>query len=108
MNLTAPSKPRFYLSDGGLEAWLLYTKKIPLREFAAFELHQTSKGEEVLWEYFRPFIELAVQVEAGFIFTACTWRVCRLYFEGFSVFSFHLLPTVHRGICCLCEHINKH
>ncbi len=71
---TSLSKPKFYLSDGGLETWLLFTKKIALREFAAFELHRSPQAEAVLWEYFRPYIDLAIEVEAGFVFTACTWR----------------------------------
>ena len=63
-----------FLTDAGMETYLVFHKEIDLPEFAAFPLLATHWGQEAIIEYTRKFVETAVQKKVGFILEAPTWR----------------------------------
>jgi S-methylmethionine-dependent homocysteine/selenocysteine methylase len=63
-----------YLSDGGLESTMVFHRGIELNHFAAFELLNDPKGEEELWTYFFPYLDLAVKYDYHFVAETPTWR----------------------------------
>ena len=69
-NKDAPS----FLTDAGLETWLIFHRDIELREFAAFEMLSSATGKAALTEYFSEFLALANRQGKGFLFDTPTWR----------------------------------
>lgn len=67
----------FFLADGGLETDLIFNRGIDIREFAAHTLLPESAGREALADYFRQFLALAAEHEAGFILDGQTWKAHR-------------------------------
>lgn len=63
-----------FLTDGGIETFLVFQRGIDLTEFAAFPLLEEESGREELRNYYTPFLELAVQNDVGFILETPTWR----------------------------------
>lgn len=69
-----PNAPRFYLTDGGIETFLIFDEGFELPDFAAFTLLQTKEGVTALSEYYLRFLKLAAAYEMGFVFETPTWR----------------------------------
>ncbi len=65
---------RFFLSDGGLETYMIFDKGYELPCFSAAVLLDCEPGRRDLTEYFERFIEIARQTNRGFILDAPTWR----------------------------------
>ncbi|MBM7068582.1 homocysteine S-methyltransferase family protein [Actibacterium sp. 188UL27-1] len=65
---------RTFLTDGGLETWLIYQREIVLRSFASFELIATAEGRAILGDYFLPYLNTASGHGMGFISDTPTWR----------------------------------
>src|SRR5690606_32241681 len=65
---------QFSLADGGIETGLAERLGQELPEFAAFVLLDPNEGREALREYFRPFIELAVNSNTPLVLDTPTWR----------------------------------
>ena len=65
---------RLYLTDGGLETWLIFQQGIELNEFAAFELLNSEAGRSTLGEYYDGFIDIATRYQCGFVLDTPTWR----------------------------------
>jgi S-methylmethionine-dependent homocysteine/selenocysteine methylase len=63
-----------FLADGGLETDLIFNKGVEIREFAAHTLLPDTAGREQLAAYFRPFLALANEHDAGFILDSQTWK----------------------------------
>lgn len=63
-----------FLTDGGLETDLIYTKNIDLPHFAAFPLLDRPKYEAVLREYFIDYLEIANRNGTSYILESPTWR----------------------------------
>ncbi len=63
-----------FITDGGLETTLVFEKGIDLPEFAAFTIFDNEGGEDILWNYYLPYIQLAKNNGFGFILEAPTWR----------------------------------
>ena len=63
-----------FLTDGGIETTLIFHDGIDLPLFAAFDLLTDDEGTEALRRYFRPFVELAHDANAGFVLESPTWR----------------------------------
>lgn len=68
------SGDRYFLTDGGLETWLIFHRRVALREFASFELIHSESGKQILSSYFDEYITLATQFGKGFIMDTPTWR----------------------------------
>ncbi|WP_298934638.1 homocysteine S-methyltransferase family protein [uncultured Ruegeria sp.] len=65
---------RFFLSDGGLETFLIFDKGYDLPCFSAAVLLETDQGRADLRAYFERFIGIAKSSGRGFILDAPTWR----------------------------------
>ena len=65
---------RFFLSDGGLETFLIFDKGYDLPCFSAAVLLDTEQGRADLRAYFERFIGIAKSTGRGFILDAPTWR----------------------------------
>ena len=63
-----------FLTDGGLETWLVYSQGFELRQFAAFPLLDDPRGADALRTYFTPYIEIARTNGVGLVLDAPTWR----------------------------------
>lgn len=66
-----------YITDAGLETDLIFNKGIEIREFAAHTLLPDPEGRKALEDYFRGFIALARQCDAGLILDSVTWKAHR-------------------------------
>jgi S-methylmethionine-dependent homocysteine/selenocysteine methylase len=67
-----------FLTDGGMETWLIYDAGFELPQFATFPLLDSAAGLTALWAYYAPYIELARENEVGLVLDAPTWRAsCR-------------------------------
>ncbi|WP_336660686.1 homocysteine S-methyltransferase family protein [Leucobacter sp. USHLN153] len=62
------------IADGGIETALTDRLGQELREFAAFELLETSSGRIALSEYYAPFIEVARERGLRLVLDTPTWR----------------------------------
>jgi len=63
-----------FLTDGGLETWLVFEGGVDLRCFAAFPLLADEAGRERLGRYFEPYLRTARERSVGFILDTATWR----------------------------------
>ncbi len=63
-----------FLTDSGLETWLIFTQGFALLEFAAFPLLDDARGRGHIVAYFRRHGRIAVGAGLGFILEAPTWR----------------------------------
>jgi len=63
-----------YLTDGGMETWLVHERGFELPQFASFPLLDDARGAEALREYFAPYVELARAQSVGLVLDAPTWR----------------------------------
>jgi S-methylmethionine-dependent homocysteine/selenocysteine methylase len=68
---------RLFLTDGGLETWLMYKKGFELPHFCSFQLLDDTAGHEALRQYYREFALLARQQQAGYVFCSLTYRASR-------------------------------
>ncbi len=73
-NPVLPRRPRFFLTDGGLETSLVFDAGLDLPEFATFPLLDTLEGRETLRRYYQQFLDIAVDADCGFVFETPTWR----------------------------------
>ncbi len=69
-----PSKPRFFLTDGGIETYLIFDEGLELPDFASFVLLQNREGTRALSDYYLRFLKLAARFGMGFVFETPTWR----------------------------------
>ena len=66
-----------FLTDSGMETFLIFQQGIDLPEFAAFPLLETQKGRREIAEYMERHIRIAVDNRLGFILETPTWRANR-------------------------------
>ncbi|HVF74034.1 MAG TPA: homocysteine S-methyltransferase family protein [Acidimicrobiales bacterium] len=63
-----------WLTDSGLETWLVFHRGIDLADFAAFPLLDDADGRELLATYFRDHLRVAQEAGTGFVLETPTWR----------------------------------
>jgi homocysteine S-methyltransferase len=63
-----------FLTDGGMETWLVHERGLELPQFASFPLLDDERGVAALREYFAPYVELARANGVGLVLDAPTWR----------------------------------
>ena len=63
-----------FLMDAGLETDIIFNHGIDITEFAAHTLLPDPKGRETIANYYRGFLKLAGEHDAGFIFDSQTWK----------------------------------
>ena len=64
----------FFLTDAGMETDLIFNHGINIREFAAHTLLTEVAGREAMARYFRHFLSLDLETQAGFILDSQTWK----------------------------------
>ncbi len=65
---------RPFVTDAGLETWLVFQRGIELRHFAAYELLQSPSGLELLRDWYRSFGAIAESSGCGLLLESPTWR----------------------------------
>jgi len=65
---------RQFITDGGMETYLLFDRGVDLPEFASFPLIETETGRTELRDYFEPYLAVAKEHDAAFILETPTWR----------------------------------
>lgn len=68
---------KLFVTDGGLETVLVFQRGIDLPEFASFPLLSTDAGTQHLIEYYKDYIDIALQNRCGLIIDTATWRASR-------------------------------
>jgi S-methylmethionine-dependent homocysteine/selenocysteine methylase len=63
-----------FITDGGLETTLYFTKGFELPEFAAFVLLDQPGGREAMEAYFDAYADIARHFNLNFILESATWR----------------------------------
>ncbi len=63
-----------FLTDGGIETDLIYSRGFELPCFAAFHLLNDAKGYQALVDYYRSYAAIAHKYQLGFILEAPTYR----------------------------------
>ena len=67
-------KGGLFLTDAGLSTDLIFNHNIEIREFAAHTLLPEACGRQALENYYRGFLRLADECNAGFILDSPTWK----------------------------------
>jgi S-methylmethionine-dependent homocysteine/selenocysteine methylase len=67
-------KTTTFLTDGGLETDLLFNKGIDLPHFAAFPLIENPNYVDILNNYYKEYLNIALRNKTGFILESPTWR----------------------------------
>jgi homocysteine S-methyltransferase len=65
---------KLFLTDGGLETVLIFHHGLELPCFAAFDLLKDDEGAKTLRQYYRPYIDAAIEGGMGFMLDTPTWR----------------------------------
>jgi homocysteine S-methyltransferase len=68
------TKGGLYLTDGGLETYLVFDEGIELPCFASFPLLDQAKGHDLLAAYFARYMKIAADSGLGFVLDTATWR----------------------------------
>jgi S-methylmethionine-dependent homocysteine/selenocysteine methylase len=66
-----------FLTDGGIETWLMYKRGFELPHFCDFQLLDDPKGRAALREYYLGFASIAKRRGTGYIFCSLTYRASR-------------------------------
>ena len=64
----------FFLADGGIDTDLIFNHGIQIPGFAAHTLLADEAGRRALAGYFRPYLALAEEMDAGFVLGSQTWK----------------------------------
>ncbi len=67
-------KGDIFLTDAGMETDLIFNHGIEIRGFASHTLLPDETGRAAMADYFRSFLSLANDMDAGFIFGTQTWK----------------------------------
>ena len=65
---------QLFLTDGGMETYLIFQQGIALPDFASFHLLRTPEGEETIRAYFRSYADIARRYGTGLVLETPTWR----------------------------------
>ncbi len=63
-----------FLTDAGLETWLLYKRGFEMPCFAAYPLAQSEEGRAAFNDYFSATFDIARRNGTGFVLDTYTWR----------------------------------
>jgi len=63
-----------FLTDGGIETYLVFQQGIDLPEFAAFDLLKDEAGRTTVRQYYENYISIAKRRKVGFVLESTTWR----------------------------------
>jgi S-methylmethionine-dependent homocysteine/selenocysteine methylase len=68
------SSDRIFVTDGGLETYLIFQQGVDLPDFASFHLLDTPEGEAIVRAYFTTYADIARRHGTGLILDTLTWR----------------------------------
>ena len=63
-----------FLTDGGIETYLIHHDGLDLPHFASFPLLRQDQGRDALLAYFAAFLNEAAALNMGFVLDTVTWR----------------------------------
>ncbi|HKC21930.1 MAG TPA: homocysteine S-methyltransferase family protein [Gaiellaceae bacterium] len=92
-----------YLTDGGMETWLIYDAGLELPQFASFPLLDSVEGLAALRAYYAPYVELARENDVGLVLDAPTWRASRHWGELLGYGPAQLADVNRRGVAFVDE-----
>ncbi|WP_422040830.1 homocysteine S-methyltransferase family protein [Roseibium sp.] len=99
---------RFYLSDGGLETYLIFDKGYELPCFSAAVLLDSERGRRDLAEYYERFLQIARQSGRGFVLDAPTWRAGVAWAGPLGQSVADVLQTNERAVRFVSEIRGRH
>lgn len=99
---------RFFLSDGGMETFLIFEKGYELPCFSAAVLLDTNQGRADLRAYFERFIEIAKSSCRGFILDAPTWRAGTAWAGPLGQTLKEVMETNHRAVSFVSRLRDEH
>jgi len=89
---------RLYLTDGGIETWLMYQKGLELPHFCDFQFLDDARGREALRQYYREFALIAMQQRTGYVFCSLTYRASRDWGQLIGFSTAGLAEMNHKAI----------
>ena len=89
---------RFYLSDGGLETYMIFDKGYDLPCFSAAVLLDSEAGRRDLASYFEKYINIAARSHRGFLLDAPTWRAGTAWAGPLGQTTEEILETNRRAV----------
>jgi len=92
---------RPFLTDSGLETTLIFHEKIELPLNAAFTLHATAAGEQLLRDYYIRHIEIARAQNVGFVLESTSWRASPDWGEKLGYSRDRLAEFNRKGIALM-------
>jgi S-methylmethionine-dependent homocysteine/selenocysteine methylase len=92
-----------FLSDGGIETYLIFHRGLDLPEFAAFDLLKDQEGRDELRDYYRPFLAIAAERDLGFVLESPTWRSNRRWGEAIGYEPDALAIANHTAVALMEE-----
>jgi S-methylmethionine-dependent homocysteine/selenocysteine methylase len=89
---------KLFLTDGGLETTLIFHNGYELNDFAAFELLNTTEGQQTLKDYFDTYLTIAKRFGRGFILESPTWRASPDWGTRLGYSAEMLADLNHKGV----------
>ncbi len=99
---------RFFLSDGGLETFLIFEQGYDLPCFSAAVLLDTARGRADLAAYFERFIGIAKKTGRGFVMDAPTWRAGSAWAGPLGVGLKEVMETNRRAVAFVSDLRDRH
>ena len=92
-----------FLTDAGIETDLIFNHGIEIREFAAHTLLPDRHGREAVANYFRGFLSLANDYDAGFVLDSQTWKAHPHWAEDLAETEQELREANKRSIAFIAK-----
>ena len=87
-----------FICDGGIETDLIFNHGIDIPEFAAHTLLGDEVGQKAMEDYFHAFLDLARDLNVGFILDSQTWKAHAHWASDLGVSEEELRAANHRSI----------
>ena len=87
-----------FLTDGGMETWLIFEAGFELPQFAAFTLLDDPSGVEALRRYFASYVDLARANGVGLVLDAPTWRASSHWADLIGYDAGQLMDITRRAV----------
>jgi homocysteine S-methyltransferase len=95
-----------FLTDGGLETTLIFHHDIDLPLFAAFDVLKDDHGRQTIRDYYRPYIDVALEHGVGFILESPTWRASKGWGEQIG-YQDNELERINRDAISILEDLRQ-
>ena len=76
-NQLPQASTKTFITDGGLETTLIFHHGYDLPMFAAFDILRKEEGHQVLWDFYKAYVRMALDRRLGFVLESPTWRASR-------------------------------